>query len=43
MGIYGKGTCNDEGIICDDEFIIQVGYLSQVPSLGDTLKIETRC
>jgi hypothetical protein len=31
---YDKGTCNNEGITHDDEFIIQVLYLNQVHGFG---------
>jgi hypothetical protein len=29
-GFYENGTCNNEGITYDDEFIIEVLYLYQV-------------
>jgi hypothetical protein len=31
---YEKGTCNNEGITRDDEFIIRVLYLCHVHGLG---------
>jgi hypothetical protein len=40
MGLfYEKGTCNNEGITHDDEFIIQVWYLCQVHDFGKEIII----
>jgi hypothetical protein len=33
-GFYEKGTCSNEGITRDDEFVIQVLYLYQVHGFG---------
>jgi hypothetical protein len=39
MRIYER-TCIGEGIICSDEFIIQVWYLYQVQGLRNSLKMR---